>query len=115
MKSLSYNNVRFSNLIRLSPELLFTGPCICDLLIEIRNAFSGCYVPYRCLKKAGHLRPGYGLSQNKLNQCVDTVFNPTIEPIRVMRKSIRKRPAGSLNTHIPISTVPTAPMPVHTA
>lgn len=38
-----------------------------------------------------------------------------IEPINVVMKSIRKKVAGSLNTNIPTSTVPTAPIPVHTA
>ncbi len=31
------------------------------------------------------------------------------------RQSTRARVAGSLNSQIPISTVPTAPMPVQTA
>jgi len=30
-------------------------------------------------------------------------------------KSSRKKVAGTLNTRIPIKTVPTAPIPVHTA
>ena len=38
-----------------------------------------------------------------------------IEPINVVIKSMRKKVAGSLNTNIPTNTVPTAPIPVHTA
>ncbi len=45
----------------------------------------------------------------------DTNFKPIIEAIKVDIKNKRQKVAGSLNTIIPISTVPTAPMPVHTA
>lgn len=38
-----------------------------------------------------------------------------IEPINVAMKNTLQKPAGSLKTNIPISAVPTAPMPVHTA
>ncbi len=46
---------------------------------------------------------------------LDTAFSPIIEPIKVVMKSKRKKVAGSLNTKIPIRTVPTAPIPVQTA
>jgi hypothetical protein len=38
-----------------------------------------------------------------------------IEPIKVIIKNNRKNVAGSLNTKMPTKTVPTAPIPVHTA
>ncbi|AGC40451.1 hypothetical protein CG09_0506 [Riemerella anatipestifer] len=38
-----------------------------------------------------------------------------MEPIRVTKKKSLSVVAGSLNTKMPISTVPTAPIPVHTA
>jgi hypothetical protein len=47
-------------------------------------------------------------------QC-DIAFNPTMEPMRVVRKKILQKVAGSLKNKIPIKTVPTAPIPVHTA
>ncbi len=50
-----------------------------------------------------------------LYQCEETVFSPMIEPISVVMKNILQKFAGSLNTNIPTSTVPTAPIPVHTA
>ena len=46
---------------------------------------------------------------------MDTAFNPTIEAIKVKRKNSRQKLAGSLKNRIPTKTVPTAPMPVHTA
>lgn len=46
---------------------------------------------------------------------LDTAFNPIIEPIRVVIKNSLQKVAGSLNTKIPINTVPTAPIPVQTA
>ncbi len=42
-------------------------------------------------------------------------FNPIIDPIKVVRKNIRHKFTGSLKKIIPIITVPTAPIPVHTA
>lgn len=45
----------------------------------------------------------------------DTTLSPIIDAIRVKRKNIRPIDTGSLNTNIPNSTVPTAPIPVHTA
>lgn len=45
----------------------------------------------------------------------ETNFKPTIEIIRVLRKKIRQKLAGSLKINIPSNTVPTAPIPVHTA
>lgn len=38
-----------------------------------------------------------------------------MEIIKVEMKKIRQKFAGSLKTNIPIRTVPTAPIPVHTA
>lgn len=46
---------------------------------------------------------------------METNFNPIMEQIRVVRKNTRQNSAGSLKIKIPISTVPTAPTPVHTA
>ena len=45
----------------------------------------------------------------------ETNFKPTMEIIRVLRKKIRQKLAGSLKIKIPSRTVPTAPIPVHTA
>lgn len=45
----------------------------------------------------------------------DTAFRPMIEPISVVIKKILQKLTGSLNTRMPIKTVPTAPIPVHTA
>lgn len=45
----------------------------------------------------------------------DTTFNPMIDPIKVVRKKILQKWAGSLNNNMPTSTVPTAPIPVQTA
>ena len=45
----------------------------------------------------------------------ETNFKPTIEIIRVLRKKIRQKLAGSLKIKIPSNTVPTAPIPVQTA
>lgn len=45
----------------------------------------------------------------------DTVFNPTIDKMRVVRKNNRQKDVGSLKQKMPTSTAPTAPMPVHTA
>lgn len=48
-------------------------------------------------------------------QCEETAFNPTTEPIKVTIKKILQKLTGSLKKKIPIKTVPTAPIPVHTA
>ena len=45
----------------------------------------------------------------------ETNFKPTMEIIRVLRKKIRQKLAGSLKINIPSNTVPTAPIPVQTA
>ena len=45
----------------------------------------------------------------------ETNFKPTIEIIKVLRKKIRQKLAGSLKINIPSNTVPTAPIPVQTA
>ncbi len=45
----------------------------------------------------------------------ETTFSPITEQISVVIKNIRQKLIGSLKTNIPIKTVPTAPMPVHTA
>jgi hypothetical protein len=42
-------------------------------------------------------------------------LSPIIEAIKVVRKKILQKAAGSLKTKIPTKTVPTAPIPVHTA
>ena len=44
----------------------------------------------------------------------DNAFSPMIEAMSVVMKNKRQKVAGSWNTKIPTSTVPTAPMPVHT-
>ena len=48
-------------------------------------------------------------------QWADTALRPTMEPIRVVRKRIRSKVTGSLNTMMPTKTDPTAPIPVQTA
>src|SRR5690606_3550046 len=45
----------------------------------------------------------------------ETALSPTIEAIRVEIKNTLQNVAGSLNTNIPIRTVPIAPIPVQTA
>lgn len=45
---------------------------------------------------------------------LDSSLRPTIEAISVMVKNIFQKVAGSWNTKMPTSTVPTAPMRVHT-
>ena len=42
-------------------------------------------------------------------------FNPIIDIISVAIKNSRQKLTGSLKNTIPINTVPTAPIPVHTA
>lgn len=42
-------------------------------------------------------------------------FNPKIETIKVVIKNTRQKLTGSLKKIIPTKTVPTAPIPVHTA
>lgn len=37
-----------------------------------------------------------------------------IDAMRVVRKNSRQKVAGSLKMKMPITTAPTAPMPVHT-
>lgn len=46
------------------------------------------------------------------HQCMN--FSPVIEIIRVAMKNNRQNVAGSLKKMIPTTTVPTAPIPVHT-
>ena len=48
------------------------------------------------------------------HQC-ETTFKPTMEIISVLIKNIRQKSAGTLKKKMPINTVPTAPIPVHTA
>lgn len=55
------------------------------------------------------------MTQNVVMLQFETIFNPTTEAMRVVRKNNRKKEVGSLNTSIPISAVPAAPIPVHTA
>lgn len=52
---------------------------------------------------------------SKYYSCGETAFRPTIETISVKIKNILQNSAGSLKKKIPISAVPTAPIPVHTA
>lgn len=52
---------------------------------------------------------------SRLPRQLPTALNPTMLAISVeMKKSLQKS-AGSLNTRIPTSAVPMAPMPAHTA
>ena len=44
----------------------------------------------------------------------DNVFNPIIDPMRVVKKNNLQKVAGSRDMRIPTSTAPTAPIPVHT-
>lgn len=44
----------------------------------------------------------------------DSALRPMIEPISVVRKKSRQNVAGSLKMKMPMTTAPTAPMPVHT-
>lgn len=53
-------------------------------------------------------------SANERNS-YDTNLSPIIELIRVVRKNNLQKVAGSLKIKIPTSTIPTAPIPVHTA
>ena len=46
---------------------------------------------------------------------LDTYFNPSIETINKIKKSTLVKDKGSLKNNIPITTVPKAPIPVHTA
>lgn len=48
-------------------------------------------------------------------ECVEVSCNPIIDIIRVLRKNILQKVIGSLKTSIPKITVPTAPIPAHTA
>ena len=50
-----------------------------------------------------------------LTQCSETIFSPIMEAMRVSRKKIRQKVAGSLKTKSPTRTVPAAPIPVQTA
>jgi len=43
-----------------------------------------------------------------------TILSPITDAINVKIKNSRQKLAGSLNTRMPMSTVPMAPMPVHT-
>lgn len=52
------------------------------------------------------------LRDSRPNQ--ERIFKPTTEAISVVMKSSRQKLAGSLKTRMPMRTVPTAPMPVHT-
>jgi len=45
----------------------------------------------------------------------DTILSPIIDEISVKMKNKRQKVAGSWKKSIPIKTVPTAPIPVHTA
>jgi hypothetical protein len=47
--------------------------------------------------------------------CGEKYFKPTIELTRVIKKNNRQKVAASLKNKIPISAVPAAPIPVHTA
>ena len=58
----------------------------------------------------------YLQGENKLPYFyADTHFNPTMDAIRVKMKNTLQKSAGSLKKNIPTNTVPTAPIPVHTA
>lgn len=44
----------------------------------------------------------------------DITLSPTTEAIRVKMKNSRQKVTGSLKIRMPMMTVPTAPIPVHT-
>ena len=51
----------------------------------------------------------------ELRSCsTQTIFNPTIEAIKVVMKKIRANETGSWKNKMPRTTVPTAPIPVQT-
>jgi hypothetical protein len=56
-----------------------------------------------------------GWSPERLYTYSDTYLRPIIDKIRVVRKNIRHICIGSLKNRIPMSAVPAAPIPVHTA
>ena len=45
----------------------------------------------------------------------DTILSPIIDDISVKMKNKRQKVAGSWKNRMPTKTVPTAPIPVHTA
>ena len=45
---------------------------------------------------------------------IHTILSPISDAINVKIKNRRQKLAGSLNTRVPMSAVPMAPMPVHT-
>ena len=53
-------------------------------------------------------------SEQTLILSVYTIFRPITDAMSVTMKKIRQKVAGSLKTRMPIRTVPTAPIPVHT-
>jgi hypothetical protein len=57
----------------------------------------------------------WSLSASRNDHVQETNFKPTIEIISVVRKNNLQKVAGSLNTSIPTTTIPNAPIPVHTA
>lgn len=58
-------------------------------------------------------KPGGGLSPGCLS-CYETILSPTTEAMSVVMKNRRGSDAGSWKTMMPSSTVPSAPIPVHT-
>ena len=55
------------------------------------------------------------MNRLKIVSVQDTIFNPIKDPINVIRKKTLQKNIGSSKKRIPITTVPTAPIPVHTA
>lgn len=66
-----------------------------------------------CLFQGPHLC--FLLSKVSANRYFDTIFRPMIEAMSVEIKKRRQKVAGSRKNRMPTNTVPTAPMPVHTA
>src|SRR5690606_38267116 len=68
-----------------------------------------------CAKVQFFMVFGAGKLNGRRHQCEATTLRPMMEPMSVVMKTKRHSVAGSLKKRIPTNTVPTAPMPVHTA
>src|SRR5690242_21802408 len=56
-----------------------------------------------------------GYKPDDTTYAFETNLSPRIEPIKRKMKNIRQKSDGSLKRIMPTMTVPTAPIPVHTA
>ena len=74
---------------------------------------TGSLLPLEALDPRRRGDDDWERGDDERDSCVS--FNPTI-PARISpRQTSRPTVAGSLNSTMPSTTVPTAPMPVHTA